>query len=117
MIIIDKFLALFSGIIDRLSIFWKNIVNRIKKAVDKIKEVLRREPVGVKTFIEKTHDGFKDIAKCYIVNEKTREYEEIVYKKDVNERDVPKHILEKANRQKLNVEVSTTEELQLELNS
>lgn len=93
------------------------MVEWIKKAVVKIKEVLGVVVKGVRTFIMKTRDGLKNKAKYYNENKITKEWEETVYTKSVDESEVPPEILAKLNAQKIGVEVATTEELQLVLES
>ncbi len=115
MIAIAIILALTAAIIAGLLLFWKKIVEWIKKAVNKIKQVLGLEPDGTKTFISKAVDGFINKSKYYYKNKVTREWEEIVYTKSVNESDVPPDILAKVNRQPVGTDISTTEELKLAL--
>ena len=47
----------------------------------------------------------------------TSEWEEIVYTKAVSEDEIPDDILAKVYKQKIDVEVSTTEELKLAINA
>lgn len=115
MIAIGLIMGLGAALIAGLLLFWKNIVEWIKKAVNKIKQVLGLEPDGTKTFISKAVDGFINKSKYYYKNKVTREWEEIVYTKSVNESDVPLDILAKANSQPIGTEISTTEELKLAL--
>jgi len=115
MIAIAIILALSAAIIGGLLLFWQKIVEWIKKAVNKIKQVLGLEPDGTKTFISKTVDGFRNKSKYYYKNTVTREWEEVVYTKEVNESEVPPNILAKANSQPVGTEISTTEELKMAL--
>lgn len=117
MIAIAVILALSAALITGLLVYWRKIVNWIKKAVNKIKEVLGLEPDGTRTFITKAVDGFKNRSKYYYKNKVTREWEEVVYTKVVDENDIPRDILAKVNRQALGTEVSTTEELKLAINA
>ena len=113
MIAITVILALSAAVIIGLHIFWQKIIEWIKKAVNKIKEVLGVVVQGTRTFIVKTKEGFKNKAKYYNENKITKEWEETVYTKNVDESEVPPEILAKVNVQKIDVEVPTTEELQL----
>ena len=58
-------LALSGALITGLLVFWKNIVGWIKKAVNKIKEVLGLTPDGTRTFITQAVDGFRNKSKYY----------------------------------------------------
>lgn len=110
-------LALSAALIAGLAMFWQNIVAWIKKAVNKIKEVLGLTPDGTKTFVTRAVDGFKNKSKYYYKNTVTREWEEVVYTKAVDESEVPPDILAKVQKQALGTEVSTTEELKLAINA
>lgn len=113
MISIAIIVLLSAAVIAALAIFWKDIVEWIKKAAAKIKEVLGVKPDGTKTFISKTVDGFKNKSKYYYKNKISCEWEEVVYTKPVSESEVPADILAKVKVSPLDEEVSTTEELKL----
>lgn len=117
MIAIAIILALTVAFIVGLVTFWKNIVEWIKKAVNKIKEVLGLTPDGTRTFITRAVDGFKNKSKYYYKSKVTSEWEEVVYTKAVDESEVPPDILLKVRNQATGVEVSTTEELKLTINA
>lgn len=115
MIAIAIILALTIAMVAGLQLFWKNIVGWIKKAANKLREVLSRAPQGTKTFIAQTTEGLKNHSKYYYKHEVTREWEEYVYTKPVSEDEVPPEILAKVRQTAVNTEVSTTEELRAEL--
>lgn len=117
MIALSIILALSAVFIAGLVVFWKKIVEWIKKASNKIKEVLGVVVEGVRTFIIRTEDGLKNKSVYYNVNKITGELEATVYTKKVDESEVPPEILAKVNAQPINTEVSTTEELRLQLDS
>lgn len=113
MIALAIIFALGAALIAGLLMFWRNIVGWIKKAANKIKEVLGRAPEGTKTFITQTAEGFKNRSKYYYREEVTESWKEVVYTKPVAEAEVPAEILAKVRRVSTNTEVSTTEELSL----
>ena len=117
MIAIAIILALSGALVAGLVIYWQKIVKWIQKAVNKIKEVLGIAVQGTRTFITKTVSGFQNKSKYYNENKVTGEWEETVYTKEVDESEVPPEILAKVSIQKINVEVQTTEELKLLINS
>ena len=117
MIAIAIILALTGALISGLIMYWKKIVEWIKKAVNKIKEVLGIVVQGTRTFIENTLEGIKNRAKYYNENKLTGEWEETVYEKIVDESEVPADILAKMRTFGINTEVSTTEELSLVINA
>lgn len=111
MIAIALIMTLTAAMVAGLLLFWKNIVEWIKKAVNKIKEVLGLAPDGTRTFVTKTTDGLKNKSKYYYKNKVTSEWEEIVYTKKVDESEIPPDILAKVGKVAMNTDVSTTEEL------
>lgn len=115
MIAITIILSLSAVFIMGLITFWKDIVQWIKKAVDRIKEVLGVQVQGTRTFIKKTTEGFKNISKYYSENKLTGEWEENILTKTVSESEIPAEILAKVNKSKIENEISTTEELELAL--
>lgn len=117
MIALAIILTLSAALITGLILFWRNIVEWIKKAAKKIKEVLGITPDGTRTFITRTIDGFKNKSKYYYKNKVTTEWEEIVYTKPVDESEIPADILAKVRNKAVDVEVPTTEELKLAINA
>jgi len=99
-----------------LAVFWKELIEWIRRAIDKIKQIVSGVLAGVKTFIVRMSDGLKNIAKYYSKDKITNEYEETVTKKAVDENEVPEELRAKIKAQ-MNVEVDTTEELMLKLTS
>ena len=116
MIAIAIILSLSLAFIATLCLYWKNILDWIKKATNKIKEVLGITVQGTRTFIKKGSDGFfKNISKYYNENKLTGEWEETIYTKLVSESEIPLEILAKVQAGTIDTEISTTEELQLVL--
>lgn len=115
MIAIGIILGVTAAIMATMAIFWKDIVNWIKKAVNKLQEVLGISVKGTKTFIKRTAAGLQNVSKYYNQNKVTGEWEENVYTKAVSESEVPEDILRKVQKSNIYQEVSTTKELQLEL--
>ncbi|MCF0247519.1 MAG: hypothetical protein HUJ86_02810 [Synergistes sp.] len=117
MILIATIVGLSAALITGLVVFWKNIIAWINKAVEKIKEVLGFPPHGTRTYIERTEDGFRNKSKYYYQNRVTREWEEIVYTKIVDEDEIPPEVMRKAKSLGVGEEASTTEELKLAINA
>lgn len=115
MIAMTIIFALSAVFIMGLVVFWRKMVEWIKKAANKIKEVLDVVVEGTRTFIMRTKDGLKNKSVYYNVNKITGEMEATVYTKKVDESEVPPEILAKVNAAEIGVEVSTTEELRLAL--
>lgn len=113
MIAIAIILSLSFAFIAALCLYWRNILEWIKKAANKIKEVLGITVQGTRTFISKRLEGFKNISKYYSENNLTGEWEETVYTKSVSRSEIPPEILAKVDSGAFDTEISTTEELQL----
>lgn len=117
MIAIAVILALSAVFITGLVVFWRKIVEWIKKGVNKLKEALGIVVKGVKTFTIRTAHGFINKQRLCYQNEITHEWEMRDYTTEVNEREIPADILAKVYGQALDVEVSTTEELRLAISA
>lgn len=117
MIAIAAIFALTTLFIIGLAVFWKDIVEWIKKVVNKIQEMLGIVVQGTRTFIIRTREGLKNRVKFYNQNKLTGEWEETVHTKNVDESKVPADILAKVRKQSVDVEVPTTEELRLVINA
>jgi|TergutMp193P3_1026864.scaffolds.fasta_scaffold09563_6 cell shape-determining protein MreC len=117
MIAIGIILALSAIFIGALIAFWKNIVEWIKKAVNKIMEVLKVAVEGVRTFIVKTREGLQNKSKYYNKNKLTKEWEETVYTKKVSESEVPPEILAKVRVGNVDIDIQTTDELRLAISA
>ncbi len=113
MIALTIIFGLTAALITGLVAFWQNIIGWIKKAANKIKEALGLAPEGTRTFITQTAEGLKNRSKYYYKEQVTREWQEVVYTKSVDESEVPAEILAKVRRAPVDTEVSTTEELSL----
>ena len=115
MIAMAIILGLSAVFITGLVVFWRKLVEWLQKAAKKIQEVLGVVVEGTRTFIMRTREGLKNKAKYYSKNKITHEWEETIYTKSVNEEEVPAAILAKVHKQDIDVEISTTEELRLEI--
>lgn len=106
-------LALLStAAIAMLSIYWKNIVEWIKRVWQKLIERLPNDLIqGVKTFIVKTQEGYKNCTRYYSQDKISGEWQETNVMKKVDESEIPKAILKKINGCSVNSELETTEQL------
>ena len=111
---IPLFLLLTTAVV--LAGFWKELVDWMRRAAEKVKQMIQSTIEGVKTFIVRMSDGVKNIAKYYSKNKLTNEYEETVTKKAVNENEVPEELRAKI-RMRLDVEIDTTAELLAKLSA
>jgi len=93
--------------------FWKELVDWIKRVVEKVREVVAKVVAGVKIFVRKVGEAIKEIAKNYSQDEQGRWHETIVTR-EVNESDVPQEIRDKMKRSR-GSDVDVTKELELQL--
>jgi hypothetical protein len=116
MIALAIIIALSAAILATLAVFWKKIVNWIKKAAEKIAAALGVVVTGTKTFIIKTKEGFQNRSKYYNQNNVTGAWEETFDKKEITDiNEIPANILAKARAEQENVELQTTDYLRTEL--
>lgn len=100
-------LALIGGI----ALYWKNIIQWIERVWQKLQERIHGTIEGVKTFIVKTKEGFKNSTKYYSRNKITEEWQETVILKPVEENEIPKDILQRMKGCSIGSEIETTEQL------
>ena len=99
-----------------VALFWRELLDWLKRGVEKVKEIVGAALEGAKTFVVQLSDGVKNVAKYYSKNKITEEYEETVTRKAVNENEVPEELRIKI-RMHMNVEIDTTEELLAKLSA
>lgn len=86
-----------AGVIAGVSLiarFWNNITEWIKKATQKVIEVVQTAVLGFKVFIKKLAEGFKEISKHYSKN--GVKWQETIVTREIPIDEVPDEILEKA---------------------
>lgn len=92
--------------------FWNDLVNFLKKAVNKVRQIIQGIVYGFKVFVKKLREGVKEISRHY--SKVDQHWEETTITKTIPESEVPPEILERAG---VNTELDITEELELELQS
>ncbi len=117
MIPIMLVLGLSVAAIALLAKYWQNIVKWIKKAVNKIQEVLKVLVEGTRTFISKLNGQFVNKSKYYYKNKVTKEFEEVIYTREVDLNEIPPEIMAKFLNATEGTDISTTDELKLNLES
>lgn len=95
--------------------FWRSVVDWLKRAADKVKEVVRKAVVGVRIFIKKMGEAYKEISKHYSKNGTV--WEETIVQRECRVSEVPKEIREKAERAESNREVDISRELEMQLSN
>jgi len=90
--------------------FWNELVSFLKKAVQKVREMVAGVLYGFKVFVKKLREGVKEISRHY--SKVDQHWEETTVTKTIPESEVPPEILERAQA---NVELDITDELEMEL--
>lgn len=90
--------------------FWNDLVNFLKKAISKVRQVVEGIVYGCKVFVKKLREGVKEISRHY--SKVDQHWEETTITKTVPESEVPPEILARA---RANEELDITEELEMEL--
>ena len=93
-----------------ISVFWNDIVSWLKRAINKVGEIVSGIVYGAKVFIKKISDGIKEISKHY--SKQGTVWQETIVTKIISENDVPREILQHAEFQK---ELDITDELEQQL--
>lgn len=94
-----------------LAAFWNDITAWLKRAFQKVKEVVQAVVLGTKIFIKKMGEAFKEISKHY--SKKGVKWQETIVTKEISASEVPDEIKAKAGY----FETDITEEYELALKS
>ncbi len=91
-----------------VAVYWKEIRAWLNRIWEKLPPSIKENLQGAKAFIDKIDNVFKNVMKYYSFNEQTQKWQETVVTKEVNQKDIPKDILEKFQaRQKHSLDIST----------
>lgn len=93
-----------------ISLYWRSIVEWIQRVWRKVQERVASAVEGVRTFIVKTANGYKNCTKYYSRNKITNEWQETVILKEVDESEIPFSIRRSIVNRPINIEVETTNE-------
>ncbi len=92
--------------------FWNDIVNFLKKAAQKVRQIVEGVVYGFTVFVKKMYEGVKEISRHYSKVE--QHWEETTITRVISESEVPPEILERANSYE---ELDITDELEMQLES
>lgn len=92
--------------------YWNNMLDWVKRAIKKVKEVVKQIVYGTRVFIKKIREAIKEISKHYSQDELGR-WKETIVSREIPASEVPAEIREKAMQ--MNQEVDITNELELQL--
>lgn len=95
-----------------IATFWKEIISWIQRAAAKVRERIGHVVYGVRVFVKKMSEAVKEISKHYSKSE-AGQWNETIVTREVPESEIPKDILQKANRSSGEVDISNELELKL----
>lgn len=72
--------------------FWKEICNFLKRAMEKVRQIVRGVVMGAKIFVKKLWEGVQEISKTYSYDQTNRQWEETIATRTVPESEVPADI-------------------------
>lgn len=101
-----------------VAVFWQKIHEYMQKLVDKLKQIIEGNLLGVKIFLRHCADGFQQITKTYSQNKENKKWEEGIVKRMLKENEVPEKIkndLEKRNMMSDEFGVDMTDDYQQQL--
>ena len=93
-----------------LARFWSEMTSWLKRAIEKVKEIIGAVSYGVTVFVRKMGEGLKEISKHY--TKKNNQWEEHIVSRIIPESEVPKEIRERAS---YSYDTDVTEDLENQL--
>lgn len=103
--------ALTAGVV--IAVFWKKILNWLKAAYDKIKEVLHIAVIGTEVFLKRCSEGFQELSHHYSRTPDNQWRKDTVIKQEfVDESEIPDDIKALAEKTVLNETLNITVQLQ-----
>ena len=96
-----------------LSLFWKDICNFLKRAMEKVRQIVRGIVMGSKIFLKKIWEGVQEISRTYSYDNANRQWEETTTTRTVSPSDVPPEFLQKVSSEEMDV----TDELEMQLSA
>ena len=94
--------------------FWNSAVDWIKRAAEKVKDIVKKATVGVRIFLKKMGEAYKEISKHYSKNGTV--WEETIVQRNCDPSEVPAEILEKAKAYE-GQETDISKELKMQLSN
>ena len=116
LILVGKILAAgvtVAAVAGTVAHYWNEITSWLKKAINKVKEVVKGIVYGTKVFARKLAEGFKEISKHY--SKKGTQWEETTVTRTIDESEVPPEILAKVGRYETDLTNEYAEAMELEV--
>lgn len=71
--------------------FWNNVIGWLKRAIEKVQQVINKAVYGMKLFIRQISSGFRKVSKHYSKDDNNR-WNETVTTREVSANEVPPEI-------------------------
>lgn len=92
--------------------FWNDLLGFLRRATEKVQQLVAGVVYGFKVFVKKIQEGFKEISRHY--SKVDQHWEESVVTRIITESEVPPYIRERAQA---NVELDITDEMEMQLHN
>lgn len=100
-----------------LAVFWKDLIPWLKKAAEKVKEILKKIVgvilVGVKVYIQRNNGILRRVAKYYSQDQETRRWSEHVISQEISENEVPEDVRRMGNLNAAPIDITDKVEEQM----
>ncbi len=104
--------AVVGGVIGAgIALYWKKIHQWLKRVLEKLPQKIINTLKGVLSFVKKSVNTAYNIMKYYSYDKYTKQWNETIVTKEVDESEIPEHIRNRVNAN-LSKEIETTDELQ-----
>ena len=103
---------LAAAVVGVLSAFWEDIRDFLKKAFEKVRQVVQGVIAGAKIFLKKIREAVQEISKNY--SKVDKHWEETIVTRTVHENEVPEEF---RNRISYDSELDITREMEMQLQS
>lgn len=95
--------------------FWNDLVAFLKKAIEKVQEVVAGIVYGTKVFLRKIGEAFKEVSRHY--SKVDDHWQETIVTREIPANKVPDEILARANALSNGQELDISDELEMQLES
>lgn len=104
--------VLAASIVGVVATFWNDIIDFLKKGIDKVRQIVDGIVYGSKVFVKKIYEGIQEISRHYsMVDDR---WQETTVTKTVPPSEVPADILRRAEMQKKEMDITDELELSIE---
>lgn len=100
-------------VVSTVAHYWERVTTWLKKAIEKVKTIVKGIVYGCKVLAKKISEGFKEISRHY--SKKGTQWEETTVTRTIPESEVPPEILAKVGYQETDMTSEYEQALELEV--